>query len=151
MITQPDFEELLRLLEQNNVRYMIVGGYAVAFHGFPRFTKDIDIYFLNSEDNIAKVQKSLMQFGFKKKEAPLNLFKKKGNIIQFGVVPVRIDLINSISGIRFEEAEKHVKRGLFGKVKVNFIGKMDLIQNKRATGRPQDAVDVQTLAKKKNR
>jgi hypothetical protein len=150
MITQPDFEELLRLLEQNNVRYMIVGGYAVAFHGYPRFTKDIDIYFLNSEDNIAKVQNSLMQFGFKKKEAPLNLFKKKGNIIQFGVVPVRIDLINSIPGVRFEEAEKHVKRGYFGKVKVNFIGKIDLIRNKKATGRPQDTVDAKILAKKKN-
>jgi hypothetical protein len=151
MTIQRDFEELLRLLEQNSVRYMIIGGYAVAFHGYPRFTKDIDIFFLNSAGNIEKLQKALIEFGFPKSTVPQKLFEKKGDIIQFGVVPMRIDLLNKIPGITFEEAEKHVTRGLFGEVEVNFVGKAELIKNKRASGRPQDNVDAGILGKVKKK
>ena len=151
MTIQRDFEELLRLLEQNSVRYMIIGGYAVAFHGYPRFTKDIDIFFLNSDDNIEKLQKSLMTFGFPKSAVPHKLFRKKGDIIQFGVVPMRIDLLNKIPGITFEEAEQHLTRGFFGDVEVNFIGKNELIKNKRASRRPQDEVDAGKLGKVKKK
>jgi hypothetical protein len=129
---------------------MIIGGYAVAFHGYPRFTKDIDIFFLNSDDNIEKLQKALIKFGFPKSAVPRKLFKKKGDIIQFGVVPMRIDLLNKIPGITFEEAEKHIARGLFGDVEVNFVGKTELIKNKKASGRPQDAVDAGVLRKVKS-
>jgi hypothetical protein len=128
---------------------MIIGGYAVAFHGYPRFTKDIDIFFLNSDDNIEKLQKSLISFGFPKSAVPYKLFRKKGDIIQFGVVPMRIDLLNKIPGITFEEAEKHATRGFFGDVEVNFIGKTELIKNKRASRRPQDSVDAGMLGKVK--
>lgn len=126
---------------------MIIGGYAVAFHGYPRFTKDIDIFFLDSGDNIERLQKSLIGFGFPKSAVPQKLFKKKGDIIQFGVVPMRIDLLNKIPGITFEDAERHVTRGFFGAVEVNFMGKGELIKNKKASGRPQDAVDAGILGK----
>ncbi len=149
MNTQPDFEELLRLLEQNKVRYMVVGGYAVAFHGFPRFTKDIDIFFLNSGENIILVRKCLSDFGFPQDRIPRKLFTEKGNIIQFGMAPVRVDLINEIDGVSFEEAERRIVRGKYGKVEVNFIGKTDLIKNKVASGRPQDELDAKTLKKAK--
>ena len=147
MPIQRDFEELLRLLEQNSVRYMIIGGYAVAFHGYPRFTKDIDIFFLNTADNVEKLQTSLVKFGFPKSAVPTQLFKKRGNIIQFGVVPMRIDLLNKIPGITFEEAEQHTTRGFFGNVEVSFIGKTELVKNKKASGRPQDKVDAGILGK----
>lgn len=128
---------------------MIIGGYAVAFHGYPRFTKDIDILFLNTDDNIEKLQNSLIRFGFPKKTIPAKLFKKKGDIIQFGISPMRIDLLNKIPGITFEEAEKHMARGPFGDVEVNFIGITDLIKNKIASGRPQDKVDAKILKRGK--
>lgn len=145
MNTQPDFEELLKSLEENNAEYMIVGGYALAFHGYPRFTKDIDIFFKNTEKNIKKLRESLLGFGFTEQDLPEEIFVEKGNILQFGIVPVRIDLINEIDGVTFEEAEKNINRGRYGKVKVNFISRIDLIRNKKASGRPQDKLDAEIL------
>ena len=110
MNTQPDFEEFLRLLEENNVEYVIVGGYAVAFHGYPRFTKDIDIFYNNAESNIRKIRKSLIEFGFTPDEIPMQIFSPEA-ILNFGVEPVRIDLINKIGGVSFSEAIEHSVRG----------------------------------------
>lgn len=145
MNIQPDFEEFLKLLEKNNVRYMIIGGYAVAFHGYPRFTKDIDIFFLNSEENIEKIIKTLIEFGFKKNDFKQEMFKVKGNIIQFGIEPVRIDLLNEIDGVKFIDAEKNCIIGKYGKVKAKFIGKIELIKNKKSTKRLKDKADVEEL------
>ena len=124
---------------------MIVGGYAVAFHGFPRFTQDIDIFFLNTKENIEHLRRVLITFGFTEKDVPEELFQKKGNIIRFGVAPVRIDMVNEIDGVTFEEAEKNIVRGRYGQVEVSFIGKAELIRNKKATGRSQDKVDAEKL------
>lgn len=151
MNTQPDFEELLRLLEQNKVQYMIIGGYAVAFHGYPRFTKDIDIFYLNSRENIEKLINALISFGFPKSQLPAALFNENGNIIQFGMAPVRIDLLNEIDGINFKEAEKNIQRGKYGTVEVSFIGKPELLINKKESGRPQDQADVAMLKEKKEK
>lgn len=145
MNTQQDFEEFLRLLEKNKVQYLIIGGYAVAFHGFPRFTQDIDIFFNNTKDNIKKIIHSLVEFGFLEKDLKEDVFIKKGNIIQFGIPPVRIDLINQIDGVSFEEAEKNKVRGKYGSIKVNFIGKNELIKNKNSTGRLKDRADIEEL------
>lgn len=145
MNTQPDFEELLRLLEQNKVRYMIVGGYAVAFHGYPSFTKDIDIFFLNTKENIAKLRKALFAFGFADKDIPEETLSEQGNIIQFGVIPVRVDLLNEIDGVSYEEAEQHIIRGKYGDIQTNFIGRLELIKNKKASGRLKDKADAETL------
>ncbi len=149
MNIQQDFKELLRLLEENKVEYLIVGGYAVAFHGYPRFTKDIDIYYNICSDNIRKLQKSLLRFGFTSKDLPEYLFRTKGNIITFGVEPVRVDIINDISGVKFVNAWKKRVRGHYGDVEVNFIGRLDLIRNKKSTLRLQDKVDSEKLSENK--
>jgi Nucleotidyl transferase of unknown function (DUF2204) len=146
MNIQQDFEELLRLLEEHRVEYLIVGGYAVAFHGYPRFTKDIDIYYGISSGNIKKLQTALLKFGFPSEDLPADLFETKGNIITFGVEPVRVDIINDISGVEFADAWKKKVKGTYGGVEVNFIGKLDLIKNKTSTTRLQDKADAEQLS-----
>ena len=145
MNTQPDFEELLRLFEENSVEYMVVGGYAVAFHGYPRFTKDIDIFYRLGPGNIAKLRKALFQFGFAKDALPDKLFEEKGNIIKFGVEPVRVDLLNEIDGVEFYDVALNFERGRYGEIEINFIGKSDLIANKAASGRTEDLADLEKL------
>jgi len=146
MNIQQDFEELLKLLEEHKVEYLIVGGYAVAFHGYPRFTKDIDIYYNISAINIQRLQKALEKFGFPTKDLPSELFYSKGNIITFGIEPVRVDIINEISGVEFNDAWKKRVRGNYGTTKVNFINKTDLIKNKTSTPRLQDKADAEKLS-----
>lgn len=145
MNIQQDFEELLALLEKYNVDYMIVGGYAVAFHGFPRFTKDIDIFFDLSESNIDKVIEVLEKFGFSKSALNRNFFTEEGNIVTFGVAPVRVDFVNKIDGVEFSDAKGNRVRGRYGDIEVYFIGKQDLIKNKSATTRTRDKADVEEL------
>ena len=131
MNIQQNFEELLRLLEDKSVKYLVVGGYAVAFHGFPRLTKDIDFFYDNSSENANKILSCLIAFGFPKSDLDIETFTTNGNIITFGVEPVRIDFINEISGVKFEEAWKNRIRGRYGAIEVNFIGRVDLIKNKQ--------------------
>lgn len=145
MISQSHFRKLLQLLEKHEVDYVLVGGYAVAFHGFPRFTKDIDIFFRNSEENVVKIKTALIKFGFPEEQLPDSLFFETGNIIQFGVSPLRVDIINEIDGVSFDEAIKNRVRGKYGDLEVNFLGVNELIKNKEASGRPQDLLDAQKL------
>lgn len=145
MNTQPDFEELLKLFERNNVAYMIVGGYAVAFYGYPRFTKDIDIFFRSDLDNISKIKDALCSFGFNREDLPDVLFTDKGNIIKFGIEPVRIDLLNEIDGVQYDDIKDDIARGKYGEVEVSFISKKDLIKNKKASSRAQDLADLEKL------
>ncbi|MBU8901845.1 MAG: nucleotidyltransferase [Victivallales bacterium] len=146
MHIQQDFKELLALLEESGTDYMIIGGYAVAFHGFPRFTKDIDIFFDASRDNIEKIVETLEKFGFPKKELDKALFSTDGNIVTFGVAPVRVDFLNQIDGVEFTEAKKNCIRGKYGNIEVSFIGKNDLIKNKKSTSRSKDKADVEELS-----
>jgi len=88
MNTQPDFEEFLRLLETHKVEYVIVGGYAIAYHGYPRFTKNLDIFYNDTESNIQNIRKLLVEFGFPEEKITLNLFSP-GTILNFGAEPVR--------------------------------------------------------------
>lgn len=145
MNTQPDFEELLKLFERNNVAYMIVGGYAVAFYGYPRFTKDIDIFFQPDLDNISKIKDALCSFGFNREDLPDALFTDKGNIVKFGIEPVRIDLLNEIDGVQYDDIKDDIARGNYGDVEVSFISKKDLIRNKKASSRAQDLADLEKL------
>ncbi len=144
MNTQPDFEEFLKLLEKHECEYLIVGGYAVAFHGYPRFTKDLDIFYGDDESNVIKVRKVLIEFGFRDEDIPMAIFAP-GAILNFGIEPVRIDLINHIDGVTFTEALEHSVRGSYGKESVNFIGLAELKRNKASTGRIQDAADLEKL------
>jgi hypothetical protein len=145
MNTQPDFEDFLRLLESHRVEYMIVGGYAVAYHGFPRFTKDIDIFFCDAAENLLRLQAALVAFGFQPATVPLETLGKPEAVLAVGVEPVRIDLLNRIAGVTFDEARGATVRGRYGDVEVTFIGKEDLLRNKRATGRHRDLGDVEEL------
>jgi hypothetical protein len=146
MHIQKDFEELLRLLEGNSVKYLIVGGYAVAFHGFPRLTKDIDVFYDSSVKNARNIFNALLQFGFPKRDLKKDTFITRGNIITFGVEPVRVDFVNEISGVTFGDAWNNRVRGTYGDVTVNFIGREDLIKNKMSTPRPKDKLDVEELS-----
>jgi hypothetical protein len=145
MNTHPDFEELFRLFEEHGVSYMIVGGYAVAYHGYPRFTKDIDVFFDCSDENVDRLRKALIDFTFKEEDLPHEAFTTKGNVLTFGVVPTRVDLINDIDGVSFQEASSNTVRGIYGKVNVTFIGFDDLIKNKQSTQRTKDKADVEEL------
>ena len=145
MNIQPDFEELLRLLEKHKVEYVIVGGYAVAFHGYPRFTQDIDLFFDASPANVTRLRQALIHFGFAEQDLPEEAFTTKGNVLRFGVAPARVDLLNEIDGVSYIEAKANIIRGTYGDVQINFIGRDNLIKNKLATQRAQDKVDVQNL------
>ena len=147
MEIRPHFSELLTLLEDNKVEYVIVGGYAMAYHGYPRFTKDIDIFYRNTPENIIKIRKALIEFGFNDNDLPESIFSESGNIIQFGVVPLRVDIINEIDGINFDDVYKNIVRGKYGEIEVNFIGRIELIKNKMASGRDQDLLDAKKLEK----
>ena len=105
MSIQPDFEELLRLLEESAVEYLIVGGYAVALHGFPRYTKDIDLFFNSSQENVDRVISTLIGFGFSSDQLNRELFSTPGNIITFGITPVRVDFLNEIENGKVDLSE----------------------------------------------
>jgi hypothetical protein len=146
MNIQQDFEELFELLGRHKVDFMVVGGYAVAFHGFPRFTKDIDIFFRPSPDNVEKLRQALKDFGFTEEDLSPGLFDKPGNIVTFGVEPMRVDFVNRIDGVSYADAEAGRTEGRYGKARVFFIGKSDLLKNKTSTNRPQDKLDADNLA-----
>jgi hypothetical protein len=143
-----DFEELFALLGAHGVRFLVVGGYALAFHATPRYTKDLDILLDPAPANAERLLQALSDFGFGSLNLQVEDFTTAGNIIQLGHPPNRIDFLNSLKGVRFEEAWEHRVEGLFSDQKVFYIGLEDLIRNKQAVGRPQDRVDVAMLKKK---
>lgn len=124
---------------------MIVGGYAVAFHGSPRFTGDIDVFYDATEANIKRLHKTLLDFGFPENEIPDQVFHTMGEMLTFGVPPVRVDLMNEINGVAFKDAKPNLVRGRYGKTEVNFIGLDDLLENKRKTNRAKDKADIEGL------
>ncbi|HMD68250.1 MAG TPA: DUF6036 family nucleotidyltransferase [Chitinivibrionales bacterium] len=140
-----DFEEFLKLLNKRNVDFIIVGGYAVAFHGYVRTTKDLDILFRNTPQNIRNLRSALNHFGFPDDSLEDVAFSEQGKIIRMGVSPVMIELINAISGVSFEKAWENRIRGSYGKVTAFYLSKPDLLKNKKASGRPQDIADIEEL------
>jgi predicted nucleotidyltransferase len=140
-----DFEEFLKLLIDEGVEFVIVGGYAVTFHGYIRATQDIDIFYRNSKDNLHLIQNALSKFGLSTTSGQLSEFENPGSIIRIGIAPVRIELINSISGFSFDEVWKSRVPGHYGKIPVFFISFQDLLKNKREAGRPKDLADIDEL------
>lgn len=140
-----DFKEFIQSLNDNRVRYLVVGGYAVALHGHPRYTKDIDIWIEMSPENAANVIGALEQFGFTSLGLRETDFLTPGQVIQLGQPPNRIDLLCSVSGVDFATCyESRVIVEIEG-VPVNFIGLDDLRKNKAASGRYQDLADLENL------
>lgn len=141
----PDFKEFIRLLNDNDVRYLVVGGYAVALHGYPRYTKDIDIWVWLDEGNADRIIKVLEQFGFGSLQLDVQDFLVPNQIIQLGYPPARIDLITSLPGVSFEECYALRVLVPIDDIVVNFIDLEDLKKNKKASGRLQDLADLENL------
>jgi hypothetical protein len=142
-----DFEELFELLNRNEVRYLLVGGYAYAIYANPRYTKDVDIFYEREPENADRLLKTIHEFGFGSLDIKKEDFLKEGQVIQLGMPPYRIDLLNQIEGVVFADAWPKRISSRYGKQTINVIGKQDLIMNKMATGREQDKLDAQILKK----
>ena len=141
----PDFKEFIRLLNDNDVRYLVVGGYAVALHGYPRYTKDIDIWVWLDKGNADRIIKALEQFGFGSLKLEVQDFLVPNQIIQLGYPPARIDLITSLAGVFFEECYALRILVPIDDIVVNFIDLENLKKNKEASGRLQDLADLENL------
>jgi hypothetical protein len=147
MVEAPrDFVELFRSLNARKVEYLIVGGYAVAFYGYPRFTGDIDFFVNPDPENAARVLAALEDFGFAGLDLSVEDFQSPELLVSLGYPPERVDIVSCIDGVDWEEAWKNRFAGSFGGESVFFIGRRELIRNKRSTGRKQDLVDAEALA-----
>ena len=140
-----DFKEFIQSLNDNQVQYLIVGGYAVALHGYPRYTKDLDIWIELNPANAAKLIKALDQFGFRALGLRVEDFLEADQIVQLGYPPNRIDLITSMPGVDFEGCFTSRVKVMIDDVLINFIDLENLKKNKRAVGRLQDLADLENL------
>ncbi|MEE9403576.1 MAG: nucleotidyl transferase AbiEii/AbiGii toxin family protein [Algisphaera sp.] len=145
MEVQPDFKELLALFNKNDVEYVVVGGYALAFHGAPRFTGDIDLLVSRNPSNTQRVLASLSAFGFGELDIQASDLQTPDQIIQLGYPPVRIDLLTSISGVTWDTVWASHDAGTYGDLPIPYIGRDQLIANKRASGRAKDQADLEAL------
>lgn len=145
MEVQPDFKELLALFNANKVEYLIVGGYAMAFHGAPRYTGDIDLLIHPTAENAKRILAALAAFGFGQVGLHEPDFQTPGQVVQLGVPPVRVDIITSVEGLSWEQAIQGKTGGDYGGVPVDYIGRQELILNKRAAGRQKDLADIEAL------
>jgi hypothetical protein len=141
----PDFKEFLQSLSAHQVEYLLIGGYAVAYHGYPRATADMDIWIALHPQNAEKVVAALKAFGFDLPELSPALFLKEGQIIRMGVPPLRIEIATSISGVRFEECYAARVIAILDEVEVNLISLPHLKVNKKAAGRHKDLDDLENL------
>jgi len=148
MAISSDFKELFELLNKHNVEYLIVGGYALAFHGAPRFTGDMDVLIQPAQDNADKMLLVIEDFGFGSLDLVSDDFIQPGQVIQLGRPPSRIDFLTSISGVSWEEASENAITDTYAELPVRYIGYDQFIKNKRAIGRHKDLADIETLTRK---
>jgi len=145
MVLNPDFKEFLQSLNDNQVRYLLTGGHAVAFHGYPRYTKNLDIWIEQDRDNARRLVTALGQLGFASLGLTDEDFLDPGTIIQLGNPPNRIDLLMTITGVEFDSCFESRIVILVDDVEINFIDLENLRKNKQAVGRPQDLADLDNL------
>lgn len=145
MFVNSDFSDLLRLFNANNVKYLIIGGYAVIQYAEPRFTKDLDLWISADQENAKVVYKSLKEFGAPLAGLSEADFSEEGYFYQMGLPPMRVDILMGIPGMAFDEAWVHRVVVDFEGLPVLFISRDDLIQIKKASGRPQDMIDANLL------
>ncbi|GAA4468797.1 nucleotidyl transferase AbiEii/AbiGii toxin family protein [Nemorincola caseinilytica] len=145
MILAQDLADFIELLNRHKVRYMVVGGYALAFHGKPRYTGDIDIWIEISEKNAAKLLRVIRDFGMTALGFVKEDFLKEGYISQIGMPPLRIDILNSIDGVAFAEAYERAEVVEMDHIKIYYISLRDFIKNKEATGRKKDLADIKEI------
>jgi len=148
MEAQKDFKELLELLNKHEVEYAIVGAYALAFYGCPRYTGDIDILVAPKVNNAKKIMKAISEFGLILKNLKVEDFLASGQVIQLGLSPVRIDIFTSLTGVSWQQVYSNKIKGKYADVPVYFIGKKELIANKKALGRHKDLADLEAITRK---
>jgi hypothetical protein len=146
-----NFKEFVELLNRYKVEYLIVGGYAVIAHGYPRFTGDLDVWVNPTPSNARKIILVLKEFGFGKLKITERDLSTKGTILQFGYIPLRIDVLTAIEGVEFASAfPRRFTKRFSGNI-INFISKQDLKTNKARVGRHQDLADLERLTEKKRK
>jgi hypothetical protein len=145
MVLNKDFREFIGLLNANEVKYLIVGGYAVGFHGYPRYTKDLDVWILITHENANRVMEALTQFGFGSVGLKKEDFLKPGEFIQLGYPPNRIDIVMTCDGVDFDKCYTSKVQIEIDGLKIDFIDLRNLRINKKATGRLQDLADLDNL------
>lgn len=145
MLTSSDFRELLRVFKKHNIRYLVVGGYAVMKYSEPRFTKDLDLLIANDRQNANAVYAALKEFGAPLAGLAPNDFTDRDYYYQMGRPPLRVDIMMSIPGVGFEEAWPNREVFELDDLVIPFISRSDLIRAKEASGRHQDLIDVERL------
>ena len=145
-----DFKEFIELLNAHEVQYIVVGGYAVAYHGYLHYTGDIDVRVEISPHNTARLVRVMQAFGFGNMDREAD-FLKPGTVVQLGVVPVRIHILNDVDGVDFAECFAAHELSIWDGVAVSFISLADLRKNKASTGRKKDAADLRNLNKVKRK
>ena len=146
MIRLPnDFKDFLKLLNSNEVEYLVVGGYAVGYYGNPRSTGDLDIWVAVGPRNIQRLLGVLQEFGFSKDRLPSDLFQSHDQVVRMGIPPIRIEILTSISGVKFEDCYASRNTDTIDGVRVDLIDLENLKKNKRAAGRHKDLGDLEVL------
>jgi hypothetical protein len=148
MATTPlpqDFADFLKLLNSHGVEFLLIGGYAVGIHGYPRGTADLDVWVSMAPANADRIVSALMEFGFETPELSAALFQQSDKIVRMGVPPIRIDILTSITGVTFDECYRRRETVSVGDLQIPVISLPDLKVNKLATGRSQDRADVEHL------
>ena len=140
-----DFKEFLRLLNENRVEYLLTGGYAVGYHGYPRATGDMDIWVNPTRENAARIVRVLIAFGFSPDIVSAAPFMRPHQIVRMGVPPVRIELLTTLSGVDFEACYARRVVDTVDEVEVQILSLNDLKVNKQAAGRPKDRGDLESL------
>jgi hypothetical protein len=137
--------DLLALFNKHRVEYLIVGGYALAFHGAPRYTGDMDVWVRPNSANASRIMAALSEFGFGSAGLTAADFEQEKIVVQLGVLPVRVDIMTSLTGVSWEEAYSNREEGKYGDIPVFYIGRKQFITNKKATGRKRDLADLEAL------
>src|SRR3990170_3418764 len=140
----PDFTEFLKSLSSHGVEYLLIGGYAVGLHGYPRATADLDVWVSIHPQNARAITDAIREFGFETATLAPALFLQEDIVVRMGVPPLRIDILTTIAGVEFRECYPHRKTLVVDDAEFPFIALGDLKKNKQTTGRTQDISDLET-------
>jgi len=140
-----DLRELLKCFLTHNVRFLVIGGHAVSYHGYPRFTKDLDIWIERSDENASKIVLALKDFGLDFEGLCKEMFTDESRMTQMGREPNRVDILHTIKGVEFADCFQRCSHVKIGGAHIPIISSQDLLKNKIATGRPQDLADADQL------
>jgi predicted nucleotidyltransferase len=146
IVLPPDFKEFLKLLKSKNIRYLLIGGYAVGYHGYPRSTNDMDIWIEIDPKTAEQMVLALKEFGFDTPQLSKEPFLKKNSIVRMGIAPMRIEIFTTISGVDFEECFQQRIIDEIDGIEVNIISLEQLKVNKKASGRHKDLDDFENLS-----